>query len=137
MDACNCSFRQTSAEHRQDPRIASRHSLTIYLDNDYTGGEISFVTGVRLDGTYSGSVMSLRPLPGDAVLFYQGIPEFSHAVAAVKGIKSIMRSDVMYMFTSAEEADVGALNSKGGEVLLAEDVDAAAVPPMIAGVRRM
>jgi len=63
--------------------------------------------------------MVLIPGPGDAVLFYQAIPEFSHAVPALKtGIKTIMRSDVLYKFSSAEIADLGGKNLQGGKKIL-------------------
>jgi hypothetical protein len=107
--------RQTSEEHRKDPCIASRMTLNVYLDEAYEGGEFVFVTGVRNDGSWERSHTVLHPKAGDAVLFYQGVPEFSHAVPPLKsGIKTIMRSDVMYRFTNEEEADVGGLRVTGG-----------------------
>jgi len=100
--------RQTSQEHRSDPCIASRITLNIYLDEDYEGGEFVFVRGVNDDGTWEFSHTTLHPKAGDAVLFYQGVPEFSHAVPPLKkGTKTILRSDVLYQFPSVAEADVG------------------------------
>lgn len=107
--------RQTSAEHRNDPCVASRVTLNIYLDDQYEGGEFVFVTGVRNDGTWDRSHITLHPKAGDAVLFYQGVPEFSHAVPVLKsGTKTIIRSDVMYRFKTEQEADVGGRNVVGG-----------------------
>lgn len=106
--------RQTCLEHRADRTVASRMSLTIYLDDGYTGGEIAFVTGVGLDGSFAGEHVALRPRPGDAVLFYQAVPEFSHCVHPVLGVKTILRSDVLYKFGSEAEADVGGLHVQGG-----------------------
>jgi len=101
--------RQTSAEHRADPTIASRITLNIYLDEDYKGAEFVFVTGTRDDGTWATTHTTLRPRAGDAVMFYQSVKEFSHAVPPlISGIKTILRSDVMYRFESAAVADVGA-----------------------------
>ncbi len=86
----------------------------MYLDEGYTGGEIAFVTGVRMDGSFEGQHIALKPNPGDAVLFYQAVPEFSHYVHPVHGVKTILRTDVMYRFASEEEADVGGLRVQGG-----------------------
>jgi hypothetical protein len=107
--------RQTSQEHRKDPTVASRITLNCYLDRDYTGGEFDFVFGVRDDGSWEKTHLQIAPKTGDAVLFYQAVPEFSHAVPAMKtGTKTILRSDVMYRFASEKEADVGGLNVMGG-----------------------
>ena len=98
--------RQTSAEHRKDPTVASRITVNIYLDREpyaivqlpsavvspggYTGGEFEFVTGVRDDGSWETTHTRLNPEAGDAVCFYQAVPEFSHAVPALKtGTKTI------------------------------------------------
>jgi len=110
--------RQTSEEHRNFPSIASRMTVNIYLDEGYDGGEFVFVHGVRDDGTWETSHTIIHPKAGDAVLFYQGVPEFSHAVPKLlKGRKTIMRSDVMYRFNSEEEADVGGLMVVGGSMV--------------------
>jgi len=109
--------RQTSEEHKGDKTVASRMSLTIYLDEGYSGAEFVFVKGARLDGSYEKAHKVLTPKAGDAVIFYQGVPEFFHAVPPLKTkIKSIMRSDVLYKFKSEEEADVGGERGiKGGD----------------------
>jgi hypothetical protein len=53
------------------------------------------------------------------VLFYQAVPEFSHAVPVlISGIKTIMRSDVMYRFASEAEADVGGVAVVGGSRMM-------------------
>jgi len=107
--------RQSSIESSNDPCIASRMSLNVYLDNDYTGGEFIFVSGTRDDGTWEHSHTVLHPKAGDAVIFYQAVPEFSHSVPSLKsGTKTIMRSDVMYRFSSKEQADVGGRLVEGG-----------------------
>merc|ERR1719235_2359408 len=107
--------RQTSADHRADPTAASRMSLTVYLDEGYGGGDIAFVTGVGFDGSFAASHFSHHPSAGDAVLFYQAVQEFAHvAYAPREGCKTIMRSDVMYRFSSEEQADVGGLRVEGG-----------------------
>ena len=52
--------------------------------------------------------MKPKPKAGDAVLFYQGIMEFAHAIDELRtGTKHILRSDVLYKFASENEADVG------------------------------
>ena len=96
----------------------TRMSLTIYLDDDYEGGELAFVDGADITadsmlfegggldavfGSYPEPKFVLRPAPGDAVIFYQNFPCFSHCVYPLKcGIKSIMRTDFMYDFSSYE-----------------------------------
>jgi len=45
---------------------------------------------------------------GDAVLFYQSVDEFAHAVLPLQsGTKTIMRSDVLYQFDTIKDADIG------------------------------
>lgn len=91
-----------------DERIASRISFTLYLNDAFDGGETNFVKGVKLDGSHGGVHYSNRPRTGSAIMFYQCAPEFSHtAEVVVNGLKSIMRSDVMYRFASATAADRG------------------------------
>ena len=52
--------------------------------------------------------LSNVPRRGPAVLFYQGVPEFSHVAKPVFDSKKyIMRSDVLYHFKDATAADVG------------------------------
>lgn len=114
--------RQASAEHAANPNVASRMSLTIYLDDGYEGGEFVFIRGLRMDGSWEETHKTLRPKRGDAVLFYQAVPEFQHAVPPLKaGVKSIMRSDVLYEFPSAEEADVGGTRGVEGGRPVARD----------------
>jgi len=99
-------------EHTQ-----SRISLTIYLDDDYEGGELAFVDGAdpsadsmlyyagglkAVFDSYPDPKLVLRPKPGDAVIFYQNFPTYAHCVYPLKsGIKSIMRTDFMYTFNSS------------------------------------
>lgn len=95
---------------REDECVASRISFTLYLNDNFEGGETAFVTGVKLDGSHGGEFFLNRPRTGSAVVFYQCIPEFSHTANEVcGGCKSIMRADVLYKFKDAEAADVGGL----------------------------
>lgn len=105
-----------SRESRDDKTIASRITINVYLDEGYQGGEFAFVKGVRLDGTFEEEILRPEPKAGDVVLFYQGAPEFSHAVHPLAtGPKTIMRSDVMYKFVDKESADVGGVNIQPAE----------------------
>eukprot|EP01063_Lacrimia_lanifica_P015234 TRINITY_DN2204_c0_g1_i1.p1 TRINITY_DN2204_c0_g1~~TRINITY_DN2204_c0_g1_i1.p1 ORF type:complete len:253 (+),score=66.32 TRINITY_DN2204_c0_g1_i1:76-834(+) len=91
--------------------VASRISFTLYLNDDYTGGELSFVSELRMDGTAGGEHSKVRPRAGSAVLFYQGVPTFAHMPHRItSGCKSILRADVLYAFPDAEAADVGCRN---------------------------
>jgi len=104
-----------SKESRKDSTIASRLTVNIYLDDDYKGGEFVFCSGTRNDGTWARSDKTMRPKQGDAVLFYQSIPEFSHAVLPLKSNhKTLLRSDVLYQFKDTADADVGGIKVKGG-----------------------
>ena len=95
--------RKTSNEQQNNKNIGSRFSLTIYLDDEYTGGEFVFVKGVHDDGRYDTIIKTIKPKAGMALLFYQDVSEFSHATLPVKsGVRSIMRSDVLYYFESNE-----------------------------------
>eukprot|EP00005_Dracoamoeba_jomungandri_P011756 CAMPEP_0174270658 /NCGR_PEP_ID=MMETSP0439-20130205/45268_1 /TAXON_ID=0 /ORGANISM="Stereomyxa ramosa, Strain Chinc5" /LENGTH=234 /DNA_ID=CAMNT_0015360125 /DNA_START=42 /DNA_END=746 /DNA_ORIENTATION=+ len=91
---------------REDECVMSRISFTVYLnDQGFSGGETSFVTGLALDGTDTGSYYDSVPRAGSAIVFYQCVPEYAHRANVVKGgRKSIMRADVMYKFSSPEEA---------------------------------
>ncbi len=96
--------------------IQSRMSLTIYLDETYEGGELGFVENpdpasdtmlFNFGGlnavfqSYSKPKLLFHPSPGDAVIFYQNFPPYSHCVYPLKsGMKSIMRTDFMYMYSS-------------------------------------
>jgi hypothetical protein len=61
-----------------------------------------------LDGSYEEEHFRPAPKAGDAILFYQAVNEYEHAVLPlISGTKTIMRSDILYKFNSAEEADVG------------------------------
>lgn len=97
--------------HPGDPNVASRISFTVYLDDDYDGGELSFVKELRMDGLYPTSHLTVKPRKGSAVLFYQCVPQFAHWPHEIKrGQKSIMRADVMYRFPDGEAADVGGIH---------------------------
>lgn len=112
--------RQTSEEHDDEPAIASRITLNIYLDDEYEGSEFVFVKTIRMDGTWSDEILRPKPKAGDAVLFYQGVMEFAHAIPELTaGTKHILRSDVLYRFANEEEADVGgARGIEGGAPLV-------------------
>lgn len=93
-----------------DKYIASRISFTVYLNDDYTGGDLGFIGELRMDGTHGGEHLRVHPRKGSAVLFYQGVPEFAHYPHAIEsGSKSIMRADVLYQFQDEHAADVGCL----------------------------
>eukprot|EP00938_MAST-03A_sp_MAST-3A-sp1_P000010 g10.t1 len=95
----------------------TRMSLTVYLDTDYEGGELAFVDGADIAtdtmlfhggglkavfDSYPEPKLVLRPSPGDAVIFYQNFPCYSHCVYPLKrGTKSIMRADFMYEFSKS------------------------------------
>jgi len=113
--------RQPYAEEiKNDDTLATRMSLTIYLDEGYTGAEFVFIKGLKDTGLYDEAHKILRPRAGDAVIFYQGIPEFAHAVPPLKSRKkTIMRTDVLYKFRTKEEANAGGQWApvKGGKPL--------------------
>ena len=116
--------RQTSEEHLENPTVASRITLNIYLDDEYTGSEFAFIKSIQLDGTWEGEILKPMPKAGDAVLFYQGIMEFAHGINELRsGTKHILRSDVLYKFKSEDEADVGGniLGIEGGTSLEQDD----------------
>lgn len=111
-----------SRESREDNTVASRITINVYLDDGYEGGEFAFVNGVQMDGTFEEEIMRPDPKAGDVVLFYQGAPEFSHAVLPlVAGPKTIMRSDVMYKFANKESADVGGQYIQPAEPVVPEE----------------
>jgi hypothetical protein len=88
--------------------IASRISFTVYLNDEYEGGDLSFVARLNMDGTIEGEHSRRHPKAGSAVLFYQGVPEFAHLPHEVRGgCKSILRADVLFRFADKEAADVG------------------------------
>jgi hypothetical protein len=94
-----------------DPTIASRISFTVYLDDAYEGGELSFVNELRMDGSTPKLHTTLKPQRGSAVLVYQCVPQFAHLPHEIKrGQKSIMRADVMYRFPDSAGADIGGIN---------------------------
>ncbi len=87
--------------------MASRHvpcSLTIYLNDDFLGGDTAFVREpIGYDGSHGGIFYRSVPKAGSAILFYQNVPEYYHtAERVVSGCKFIMRSDVMYKFKDKE-----------------------------------
>jgi hypothetical protein len=91
-----------------DETIVSRISFTLYLNQDYEGGELDFVTGIRMDGSHDGAHTTVNPTAGSAAIFYQGVPEFMHYPNEVRsGPKHILRADVLYKFQNKEDADVG------------------------------
>jgi hypothetical protein len=99
-------------DFRHGPRgqenISSRVSFTVYLNDDYEGGELSFAAELNMDGSVGGEHSRCKPRAGSAVLFYQGVPEFAHVPHKItKGCKSIMRADVLYEFENKQAADVG------------------------------
>merc|ERR1712217_36610 len=84
---------------RSDKSVASRISFTVYLNDDYEGGELAFLRELYADGTHGGEHMRKKPALGSAVLFYQGVQEFSHFPCKItSGQKSILRADVLYKF---------------------------------------
>merc|ERR1719223_857031 len=84
---------------RDDKCVASRISFTVYLNDDYTGGDLGFIGELRMDGPHGREHTRLQPRKGSAVLFYQGVPEFAHMPHAIETCnKSIMRADVLYRF---------------------------------------
>jgi len=81
------------------PRLESRISFTVYLNEDFGGGETTFVQGVDDFGYYSSVVHDNVPKTGSVIVFYQDVPEFFHCAKVVtSGRKFIMRADVMYQF---------------------------------------
>merc|ERR1711988_1962870 len=99
---------------RTDPTVVSRVSFTVYLNDDYAGGELGFLGQLHDDGSASREHSRVKPRAGSAVLFYQCVPQFAHIPHAVTaGSKSILRADVMCRFSSEEEADVGGLRLAG------------------------
>jgi hypothetical protein len=96
---------------RKQKCVVSRISFTVYLNDDYEGGELGFIGELRLDGTHGEEHLRVRPRKGSAVLFYQGVPEFAHLPHEItSGCKSIMRADVLYQFDDERAADVGCVN---------------------------
>lgn len=94
----------------KDATIASRVSLTVYLNDDYAGGELGFLGALHDDGSVSQEHSRVKPRAGSAVLFYQCVPQFAHVPHAVSaGSKKILRADIMYQFASPAAADVGGL----------------------------
>ena len=92
----------------EEVHIASRISFTVYLNDDYEGGQLSFLGKLNMDGSYEGEHSRCDGRLGSAVLFYQGVPEFAHMPHRItRGCKSIMRADVLYKFSSKAAADVG------------------------------
>lgn len=98
--------------HGKNECIASRISFTVYINDNYSGGELSFVGKLHMDGSVEGEHSCTKPRRGSAVLFYQCVPEFAHLPHKVKeGSKSIIRADVMYRFEDSKMADVGGIRS--------------------------
>lgn len=99
--------------------VVSRISFTLYLNDDFEGGTLDFVTDLRDDGSHGPAHTTMVPKAGQAVLFYQGVPEYAHFPAEIRGShKSILRADVMYRFQDKETADVGCervLSQQAGE----------------------
>jgi hypothetical protein len=94
-----------------DKCVASRISFTMYLNDDYEGGDLGFIGELRMDGTHGGEHRRVHPRKGSAVLFYQGVQEFAHLPHEItSGCKSIMRADVLYRFEDEAAADVGCLH---------------------------
>jgi len=85
--------------------VFSRVSCTIYLD-DGANAATTFVTGVDNYGNHKAAHYRNVPKAGSAVLFYQGVPEFTHYAERVPGggTKNIIRADVMYEFPDKETA---------------------------------
>merc|ERR1712070_320034 len=106
-----CGFPHMDFRHGdpgKDPTVASRVSLTVYLDDDYSGGELGFVGALHADGSISGEHSCVKPRAGSAVLFYQGVPQFAHMPHCIsRGSKTILRADIMCRFASPVAADVG------------------------------
>ncbi|EOD21447.1 hypothetical protein EMIHUDRAFT_241213 [Emiliania huxleyi CCMP1516] len=81
----------------------SQMTLLLYLDDDYDGGETSFVVseeGLPASAHAPGArVRSVRVARGSALLFYHGEHPLSmlHEGSLVsRGVKTIVRSDVLY-----------------------------------------
>jgi len=90
--------------HTDNQEISSRISFTLYLNEDFSGGETSFVYGVDNFGHYKTVVYDNKPRTGSAICFYQEVPEFYHCAKVVQGgFKSIMRADVMYRFPQVKD----------------------------------
>ena len=71
----------------------SRYSLLIYLNDDYTGGELYFT-----NGTNKKTVHKIQPKKSTAVLFSQNnLPHYATTITA--GTKYILRCDVMYLLS--------------------------------------
>jgi len=103
------------AEQKADPTVASRITLTMYLEEDYEGAEFVFVKGIEPHGYWYEEHYRPEPKTGDAILFYQQVQEFEHAVRPLtSGSKTIMRSDVLYKFASVEEAGNAGRHIEGG-----------------------
>ncbi len=88
--------------------VCSRISVTIYLNDSFTGGETAFVKQpIGYDGSHGGIFFRSVPITGSAIIFYQCVPEYFHTAEVVTGgVKCIMRSDVMYNFPSKLMANV-------------------------------
>eukprot|EP00747_Dinoflagellata_sp_TGD_P184775 gnl/TRDRNA2_/TRDRNA2_40727_c0_seq2.p1 gnl/TRDRNA2_/TRDRNA2_40727_c0~~gnl/TRDRNA2_/TRDRNA2_40727_c0_seq2.p1 ORF type:complete len:149 (+),score=8.77 gnl/TRDRNA2_/TRDRNA2_40727_c0_seq2:460-906(+) len=96
-----------------DSKLATRLSFTVYLDDDYDGGELSFTRADRCGTCIASDVahVTVKPRRGSAAVFYQCVPEFSHFPHAVRrGHKNIMRTDVMYRFSDSNKADAGGMH---------------------------
>jgi len=103
-------FQHFDFRHRDPGRgdcTASRISFTLYLDDDFAGGEIGFLSKLHMDILQCSEHKRLKPRRGSAVLFYQGVPEFAHYPHQVsEGCKHILRADVVYRFATKDDADV-------------------------------
>ena len=89
----------------------SQLTFLIYLDGDYEGGETTFFVPSDADPRH-GSLVSVAVPKGSCLLFFHGEHEHSllHEGSLVtKGVKRIVRSDVLYTLpgASAEAAQKG------------------------------
>lgn len=102
-------FRHGPGEQFYDECVSSRISFTVYLNDDFDGGELDFLAGVNAAGTgFNGAHHRFVPRVGSAAIFYQGVPQFAHHPLQIRtACKHIMRADIMYRFSSKEDADVG------------------------------
>jgi hypothetical protein len=74
----------------------SQLTFLLYLDDDYDGGETSFVVG---SGREASRIVSVAVPKGSALCFFHGEHHMSplHEGSLVtRGIKRIIRSDVLY-----------------------------------------
>lgn len=67
--------------------VVSRLSFTVYINDSYTGGDLSFISELTMDG----SIKQDARIP--------------HAITS--GCKNILRADAMYKFDSVADADAG------------------------------